>query len=219
MGISTIPLAPGQKNPPRRFRWKEFQQRRPTEGELCDWHQGTDFGIAIICGQVSGGLVVRDFDKAGAYERFRDRHPDLCKSLPAVATARGAHLYCRAIGRQDTLWLIDGELRGEGAYVVAPPSVHPTGIPYRWFHPIGDNIPTVADISPFTGRQHRQATKRRDLEGREESPHIPTNHYYCVTPPSQLHPDGVFAGAIATTLPTCFGQRNACLLRLCRQLK
>jgi len=99
-------------------------------------------GVAIICGAISGGLVVCDFDDDRAYARWVTSNYALAETLPSVKTSRGYHLYARCDDKK-TRTLADGELRGEGAYVVAPPSLHPTGWRYEWTaRPFGE-IPSV----------------------------------------------------------------------------
>lgn len=200
LGISTIPLARGSKEPPRGFRWKQFQRRRPTVDELKGWHDGTEFGVAIVCGEVSGGLLVRDYDVMGSFDRWRELYSDLSERLPTAATARGAHVYARSRST-DHVDLSDGELRGEGHYVVAPPSIHPSGQPYRWLRPLTDEIPFLADPAAFllsssTTAQQTQADT--------------ANTCMCVTN---------LDAAIQATLPAAHGQRNGCLFQLARHLK
>lgn len=210
LGISTIPLAPSSKKPPKGFRWKQFQNRVPTPEEIQCWHDGNDyFGLAIVLGAVSGGLMVRDFDKPGSYERFRDRNPEVCRSLPAVATPRGAHLYFRAESTR-TVKLGDGELRGDGAYVAAPPSIHPDGVAYRWFRPLM-GLPPFVDSRIFTGYRKRpdgptETSREGKREGAEDS-------YILLCPTTSVD------AAIRSTLPGRYGTRNECLLSFCRALR
>lgn len=56
---------------------------------------------------------------------------------PEAATARGRTLYLRGSER-GTIGLEYGELRGVGSYVIAPPSIHPTGKEYVWLNPPSD---------------------------------------------------------------------------------
>lgn len=83
--------------------------------------------VAIACG--APGPQVLDIDnlKAG--------HDALVvvSSLhgPDVATARGRQFYLQG-SQRGTIGLVYGELRGVGSYVVAPPSIHPTGKLYAF---------------------------------------------------------------------------------------
>jgi hypothetical protein len=205
MGISTIPLAPGQKIPPRGFRWKQFQNRLPTACELKDWHDGTEFGLAAICGGVSGGLYALDFDKPGSYERFRGRHTDICRSLPAVSTGRGVHLWARSPTTQ-TKKFSWGELRGDGCYVAAPPSIHPSGRSYRWFRPLTE-LPTV-DLSLIVGSRSRVP-----------SPALEDSSLTLPHPFILLCDTYTVEQAIEATLPPHIGTRNSSLLRFCQLLR
>jgi hypothetical protein len=94
-------------------------------------------GVGIVTGQCSN-LVVLDVDTDEAMEKIRE----FC--LPdtrTVKTPRGKHYYFRHPGagyfvpsNYGLLWQgID--VKGEGAYVVAPPSWNATGGRYYWLDP------------------------------------------------------------------------------------
>lgn len=114
--------------------WKEFQTRRPTRDEIRSWFQNSDCNIGILTGALSG-LVVLDADTPEDAAYWLENYP---RSPLMVETGRGGlHVYYRypdyevrnhtkVLGRR-----ID--IRGEGGYVVAPPSRHPeTGRSYTW---------------------------------------------------------------------------------------
>jgi Bifunctional DNA primase/polymerase, N-terminal len=141
-GWSIIPIKAGDKKPDLRT-WKKYQDEPPTEATVRRWFpKGTDRSIGIICGPVSGNLVIRDFDDPDAYKKWKADHPELARTLPTVATGRGYHVYFRA-DINKIKHCGDGELRGKG-YCLAPPSVHPNGKPYRWIIPLPDgDLPNV----------------------------------------------------------------------------
>ncbi len=145
-GLSVVPVLPdGTKKPV--YAWKEYQSRLPTSAELHMWFAGEPrFGIAIICGMVSGGLEVLDFDAAEAFDEWQaclgKESPGFLDSLPQVQTPNGGrHVYFRTpapLGNQKLARNKDGktriETRGEGGYVLAPgspPQCHPTGRTYQ----------------------------------------------------------------------------------------
>src|SRR5262245_7733732 len=105
--------------------WERFQTARPGQRELARMFQNSKAtGIAVLCGEVSGGLAVRDFDTMEGYDRWAGEHKALAKSLPTVRTGRGMHVYCR--GPELFMDVGDGEYRGtSGQYVLTPPSLHP----------------------------------------------------------------------------------------------
>lgn len=135
-GWTPLPLSPsGNKQPhfsvlERVYgspKWKQLVARPPSEPEIRAWFEcDPGANVGIICGQVSGGLVVADIDRPA---NTRDlRHP-----ATVIAQARrGRHLYFQAVGPVETTATTWGELRGEGSYVVAPPSVHESGHEYEW---------------------------------------------------------------------------------------
>jgi hypothetical protein len=95
-----------------------------------------DRNIGIPTGAVSAFWVV-DIDGAegeAAIDDLQTKHG----SLPAtreVTTGKGRHLWFRYTGPiQNTASKIgkDIDTRGDGGYVIAPPSVHVSGRIYRW---------------------------------------------------------------------------------------
>lgn len=130
-GWSIIPIGKGKKP---LCKWARYQSERADEATIREWLAKPRVrGLAVVLGAVSGGLACRDFDEAESYERWARAHPDEAKALPTARTARGFHVYFRCPGEVPaTRKLSDGELRGEGAYVIAPPSVHDTGAVYEW---------------------------------------------------------------------------------------
>lgn len=98
------------------------------------WRRWPDANIGIATGRVSG-LVVVDVDE----DEGGSRTP--LEPLPATLTARtgrGEHLYFRlpagvVIGSKGGSTVGTGiHVRGDGGYVVAPPSRHVSGRQYEW---------------------------------------------------------------------------------------
>jgi hypothetical protein len=144
-GWSLIPIKPGTKEPA--CTWKEFQRVRPTETQLHKWFgDHSSYGLAVILGAVSGGLVCRDFDTMESYNTWALAHPDLAAILPTIATVRGRHVYFIADDLQFRD-LGDGEYRGDSHYCLLPPSRHPEGTDYAWLTPLPDGpVPRVDDV-------------------------------------------------------------------------
>lgn len=133
-GFSVIPL---RKNKRPLLAWEEFQTRRPTPAEASAWFdKWPAAGVGIITGAVSADLFVLDVDvKPGAVEAM-DALVGEVTTVMVMTGGAGLHLWFRAPGRE--LHNSAGKLatgldtRGEGGYVVVPPSGHPSGRTYRF---------------------------------------------------------------------------------------
>jgi len=128
LGFSLIPLIGArdlQRAKQPAVRWGRYQHTPPTEHDLRDWFQVERFtGIGIVCGRVSR-LLVLDFDEAGIASEFRRLLPDLCQTFTVRSGGRGLpHLYFKLSPGQivPSRSFKGADLRGEGAYVVAPPT-------------------------------------------------------------------------------------------------
>jgi hypothetical protein len=133
-GWAVIPLKPESKEPG--VRWQEFQHRRPTDAEIETWFQPDGrVGVGIVTGTVSN-LVVLDADSDDAVRWVAERLRESGTRPAKVRTARGEHVYFAAPADEPIptiRGLIEGlDVKAEGSYVVAPPSVHPHGHAYRW---------------------------------------------------------------------------------------
>jgi Bifunctional DNA primase/polymerase, N-terminal/AAA domain/Primase C terminal 1 (PriCT-1) len=108
--------------------WAEYQQHRMTLEEIEEkpWP-----GVGIVTGVISN-VVVLDADSPEAVEELTRRgHP----ATPMAKTARGVHAYFQHPGGElpTRIGLGSGlDLKGDGGYVVAPPSKHPSGTAYEW---------------------------------------------------------------------------------------
>jgi len=137
LGFSVIPIKPKDKVPAIPT-WKEFQTRKPSDEELHEWFDDGNKNIAIVCGKISGNLVVVDFDDPatldflvdGGIAKFRE------KTL-VVKTGKGYHAYFIVSEnllqnrRFDNLKI---DIKGEGGYVIAPPSIHKEGVRYQFLN-------------------------------------------------------------------------------------
>src|SRR5215218_5542937 len=108
--------------------WAEYQQRRmaPEEIEGRPWP-----GVGIVTGAISG-IVVLDADSPEAVEELTRRGH---APTPMAKTARGMHAYFQHPGGElpTRIGLGEGlDLKGDGGYVAAPPTAHPTGAAYEW---------------------------------------------------------------------------------------
>lgn len=129
LGFSVLPLR-GKK--PALLNWHERQERRADTALIERWDRaGLLDNIGIVCGQVSGNLAVVDLDGDDAIIAFYSQFPDLLNTYTvATGSGHGAHLYFRCDELPPTTRAMNTpygnvELRTNGCYVVAPPSLHP----------------------------------------------------------------------------------------------
>jgi hypothetical protein len=214
-GWSIIPIG-SNKKPPRGYRWKQFQQRQPTEAELAaaPWSQAT--GFAVILGAVSGGLACRDFDNEGAYCTWATRQPMLARDLPTVRTGRGHHVYFR--GPDGFANYEDGEYRANaGHYCVLPPSWHSNGKLYEWLVQLpAGKLPEVDPVAVGLrgpGVLRGRTKTHRNFAGADlvigDTSLVKADRFDGLTPESWIQ----------ATLPTGPGQRHRRLFDLARMLK
>jgi hypothetical protein len=139
-GFSVIPVKP-DKTP--FVSWQQFQKERPTESQIRAWWEAyPNANIGVITGQISGICVIDrdDMTKSEIEEHLSDS-----QLIPTACTPRGGqHLYFRmpATPMSNNVGAIPGcDFRGEGGYVVAPPSTNGTGTGYTWVISLNDAEP------------------------------------------------------------------------------
>jgi hypothetical protein len=178
------------------------------------WEDPVTTGIAVVLGQPSGGLIVRDFDVVASYLAWCDEHSELAAELPMSKTPHpGRHVFARCEGACRTRILGDGELRGDGGIVVLPPSVHPNGRRYAWIREPFREIPTV-EPSRLAGPTLRPLQTSRTPQG---EPPVNTCSKYMACANSDK---GLFIDwAIEKTLPTGPGKRNRRIFDFARHLR
>ncbi|MFA7314508.1 MAG: bifunctional DNA primase/polymerase [Candidatus Magasanikbacteria bacterium] len=125
-GYSIIPVR-NDKKP--YIPWTEYQKRLPTEKEIKKWFTlYPEANIGIVTGEVSG-LVVVDVEKDGSTE-------GLTPTLFSKSGGGGWHYYYKHPGfvvnnsARKIRELVD--IRGDGGYIIAPPSLHASGNKYEW---------------------------------------------------------------------------------------
>jgi hypothetical protein len=189
-------------------RWKHFQTAPADERTLRRLFAKEGItGLAVLLGRVSGGLAVRDFDRAEAYHRWAAANPYDAARQPTVRTGRGFHVY-GTLDADCYATLDDGELRADpGHYVLVPPSLHPTGSVYGWTIPLpqGTLPPLPASL---TQTQHTQPTHADPGTTR---PPRQTQHNQTLI--------AWWTSTVAGTLPRGLGERNRCIFELARRLK
>jgi hypothetical protein len=116
VGRNKVPLIP----------WKEFQTRKATEQEVEEWWtKWPEANIGLVTGKISN-LAVIDIEKGGDISPFPE--------TDTVTTGGGGwhlyYVYVEGVENKTRIFPLT-DIRGEGGYVVAPPSVHSSGKKYE----------------------------------------------------------------------------------------
>ena len=159
--------------------WRALQQRLPSDDEINSWFGSEDRNLGLVTG--FGELLILDFDAEGAFESWSHKFPELAAGTSVQRSARGHHVlfrwsgvwttrYLTAIGFQlpESRGRAAGAVKGRSDYVVAWPSIHPSGKEYHWLPgqaPWEAGISRIASLqsigielmSPFPGSYFRFA--------------------------------------------------------------
>jgi Bifunctional DNA primase/polymerase, N-terminal len=150
------------------------------------WRRWPWANVAVATGEISG-IVVLDLDlhKEGCRQACADLAREIGRP-PATRTALtgggGQHLVYEhpgfRIGNGASVFGVGLDIRGDGGYVVAPPSIHISGKSYRWHNPA---VPIARWPAVLTER----------LNGGRERVERPTGPY---VPPQFSQGDGTAWG-------------------------
>ena len=106
------------------------------------WMRYPDASIGVATGAISNLIVIDEdidedkdlngYQEVTQWERINGNLPE---TVRAITGRGGAHLYYKYTGKdiKNRAGILDGvDVRGEGGYVIAPPSYHPNGTQYQW---------------------------------------------------------------------------------------
>lgn len=176
-GLAIIPLGVGKKEPVTKSGLNDWTDN-PGQIDVW-WGQGEHAGkrgnprynIGMACGQVSGGIIAIDLDchsdEANGLDYLRDwevEHGKLPETWTQITGSGGKQLFYRA--GQDIRNSANGDIgvdvRGNGGYVVLPPSLHPCGDCYEWSISPDDMDVADADDKVYDFIRSVQKQKRAD---------------------------------------------------------
>lgn len=147
-GFSVVPVRRGEKIPA--VPWHQYQHRRATLAEIEDWFTDPTMGVGIVTGAISN-IIVLDFDGSLGAETEAQILPRIGVGPVALTGGGGAHRIMAHPGRKvftRTGVLPGMDVRGDGGFIVAPPSVHASGRQYSWdvdYHIDDFGLPTLTD--------------------------------------------------------------------------
>ena len=139
MGFAVLPLKPRGKEPNIAHGVKDATADVAQVKAWWERHPNDNIGLAM--GAASGGIVAIDIDvdeDAGkdGYDTLRtweNAHGELPETATSITGRGGYHMLYRmegvsnSVGRDTAV-----DIRSDGGFIVAPPSVHPNGVAYQW---------------------------------------------------------------------------------------
>lgn len=151
-GFSVIPV--GENKKPL-IKWKKYQNEKASEEQIQKWFEKfPKSNIGIVTGSISG-IVVVDVEAGG----------DI-KDLPPTVNARtgggGWHYYYKHPGlevKNSTRIRDLTDIRGDGGYIIAPPSLHKSGNNYEW-----SVSPNEADFAELPAWVLEKPTHKKDQD-------------------------------------------------------
>jgi hypothetical protein len=216
LGLLVFPLRPSSKEPYPGRSWLKDRSADPeTVARRFDKRPGCNVAIAT-----RPALFAVDLDvKAGGIESF-ERLKD-GRELPETATTRtgsgGRHHYFRAPGGVGCCnGLKPGiDVKGRHGYVVAPPSLHPSGTSYTWERHPGDGVADapawlLEALGSERGRKSYQRQEQADAadDKREPLPDRLANLDRAANPATLIE------AAIRNYPVAAIGTRNGVMARL-----
>lgn len=188
-GLAIIPLGVGKKEPVTKSGLNDWTDN---PGQIDVWwgqgeHAGKrgnpSYNIGMACGQVSGGIIAIDLDchsdEANGLHFLHDwevEHGKLPETWTQITGSGGKQLFYRA--GQDIRNSANGEIgvdvRGNGGYVVLPPSLHPCGDCYEWSISPDDMDVADADDKVYDFIRAVSKTKKRGDGWNAEKTGIPS---------------------------------------------
>ncbi len=159
-GLSIIPVK-GDKKP--YITWGEFQTRRASREEIQSWWtQWPSAMIGIVTGAISGICVI-DIDTTKGREEISRYISDSLVMPTCQSPSGGQHLYFKTPEKPigNNVGVIPGcDFRGEGGFIVSPPSANGTGKAYEWLPglSIGEVVPPALP-EPYISFINKSALK------------------------------------------------------------
>jgi len=162
-GFSVFPLKPNDKIPATK---DGFKSATKDTTQIMEWWTANPYyNIGVATGQASG-IVVVDVDVkeavngAESLDEWQEQNGLLPQTLTNYTGSGGLHYIYKTDkkikNRTNVLPGID--VRGDGGYIVVPPSIHPNGNPYEWEngkHAIAEADETVLKLIKFKAKSEK----------------------------------------------------------------
>ena len=180
-GIAIMPCVERGKKPALDRTGKEHAVATSDADQILQWWtKNPQSNIGIVC--TANALAVIDIDGEVGVEWIRDNQLPMPVTWTSI-TGKGFHYYYRwpENTRIKTFQVAPKlEIRAAGAYVIAPPSIHPDGDRYRWSinQCDWDALPELPPEWVALGNPGGSDFDSSDEEDKSEPPGLPSNVTY-----------------------------------------
>lgn len=139
MGLCVFPCLPRSKHPATEHGFLDASDDLETVRKW--WKENPKYNIGIATGLASGGLYVVDLDNKpdkdglSSFDDWTMENGRVPDTWMACTGSGGRHLiFTEDSAHQNAAGVLPGvDIRADGGYIVAPPSIHPdTGQAYAW---------------------------------------------------------------------------------------
>lgn len=116
--------------------WTIYRTKKATDEELRSWFENTNYGIALVCGKLSG-IAVLDDDNLKKTGVPSDLVKNIRSSVVSQTAGGGRHYFIKyeeGFSNQINIRGKNVDLKTEGGYVIIPPSKR-AGKEYVWISP------------------------------------------------------------------------------------
>ena len=145
LGFSIIPI--GKDKTPL-ISWKHYQSVRATKDQVAQWlTQFPEMNIGVVTGKISG-IVVLDIDAKHGRSSSEFRIPP---TVSTISGGGGEHFYFKhpnwyVPSTNGKIYGNGVDIKGDGGYIVLPPSLHSSGNNYRWtLEPSNNDFAEIPD--------------------------------------------------------------------------
>ena len=149
LGFNVVPCKYQDKIPV--VRWKQYVTQRQTLSELQRIFSSVDkCNFAVVLGEHPYHVVVVDIDSTDQFSVLKKK--GFTTKTWIAKTARGYHFYYKTSGVVPSCRLAEGvDLKGYSSIVLVAPSVHPSGVKYKWIHspkdfPLADAPSVITEL-------------------------------------------------------------------------
>ena len=134
-GFAVFPIKPRDKTPATEHGFKDASTDPAVVGRL--FAKRPDLNVGIATGPASGVWVLDvEAEGIGDLDRLQQRHGKLPETVVSITGGGGLHYLFAYNGVQITNRTKVGgvaiDVRGDGGYIVTPPSIHNSGKRYEW---------------------------------------------------------------------------------------